>query len=320
MKLMNKFNAMNVRNCHVGQGQLVRMHPHRCSQAMPRIGEKQTFIFFCILFLMTIHLSSCKGGEEKAQRISTLEMERDSILSANGKLNSFLDIVSQSMDSILLQEGYILNMPDAEGRPASDKERLMKNLDSFGALLERQRSRIEQLEDSLTNLADARNAKFLNILRGLQAQIKEKDEMISELRAELSKKDANIAQLQSRVSALNEKTQEQETIMTVQSDMMNEGYVRIGTRKELQKDGIISRAGLFKKKLNVSNFNAELFTKIDIRTFLELRIEGKNPEVITQMPASSYQIEENEDGTYTLRILDPTLFWSVSNYLVIQYK
>ena len=193
-------------------------------------------------------------------------------------------------------------------------------MNSFGALLQRQRERIEFLEDSITNLSDAQNVKFLTILRGLQAQIKEKDAMISELKVELSKKNANIALLESRVSALNEKTQEQETIMTVQSDMMNEGYVRLGTKKELQRDGILTRAGLFKKKLDVSNFNPELFTKVDIRTFLELTIEGKNPEVITQMPESSYQIEENEDDTYTLRILDPTLFWSVSNYLVIQYK
>ena len=272
------------------------------------------------LVLGAVCLGACKGGEEQSQKISMLEQERDSILSANGQLTSFLDIVSQSMDSIILQEGYLLNMPDAEGRPVSDKERLLKNLDLFGELLERQRSRIESLEDSLTNLADAQNVKFLNILRGLQAQIKEKDEMISKLRVELNKKNANIAQLQSQVSALNEKTQEQETIMTVQSDMMNEGYVRLGTKKELQRDGILTRAGLFKKKLDVSNFNPEFFTKVDIRTFLELKIEGKKPEIITQMPESSYQMDENEDGTYTLRILDPTSFWSVSNYLVIQYK
>ena len=272
------------------------------------------------LVLGAVCLGACKGGEEQSQKISMLEQERDSILSANGQLTSFLDIVSQSMDSIILQEGYLLNMPDAEGRPVSDKERLLKNLDLFGELLERQRSRIESLEDSLTNLADAQNVKFLNILRGLQAQIKEKDEMINKLRVELNKKNANIAQLQSQVSALNEKTQEQETIMTVQSDMMNEGYVKIGTKKELQRDGILTRAGLFKKKLDVSNFNPEFFTKVDIRTFLELKIEGKKPEIITQMPESSYQMDENEDGTYTLRILDPTSFWSVSNYLVIQYK
>lgn len=273
------------------------------------------------LVLGAVCLGACKGGEEQSQKISMLEQERDSILLANGQLNSFLDIVSQSMDSIFIQEGYLGDLSNtAEGTPVSKKKKLLDNLNSFGALLQRQRERIEFLEDSITNLSDAQNVKFLTILRGLQAQIKEKDAMISELKVELSKKNANIALLESRVSALNEKTQEQETIMTVQSDMMNEGYVRLGTKKELQRDGILTRAGLFKKKLDVSNFNPELFTKVDIRTFLELTIEGKNPEVITQMPESSYQMDENEDGTYTLRILDPTSFWSVSNYLVIQYK
>lgn len=273
------------------------------------------------LVFVALCLGACKSGEEQSQKISILEQERDSILLANGQLNSFLDIVSQSMDSIFMQEGYLGDLSNtAEGTPVSKKKKLLDNLNSFGALLQRQRERIEFLEDSITNLSDAQNVKFLTILRGLQAQIKEKDAMISELKVELNKKNANIAQLESRVSALSEKTQEQETIMTVQSDMMNEGYVRLGTKKELQRDGILTRAGLFKKKLDVSNFNPELFTKIDIRTFLELKIEGKKPEIITQMPASSYQMDENEDGTYTLRILDPTSFWSVSNYLVIQYK
>ena len=273
------------------------------------------------LVFVALCLGACKSGEEQSQKISILEQERDSILLANGQLNSFLDIVSQSMDSIFMQEGYLGDLSNtAEGTPASKKKKLLDNLNSFGALLQRQRERIEFLEDSITNLSDAQNVKFLTILRGLQAQIKEKDAMISELKVELNKKNANIAQLESRVSEKKKKTQEQETIMTVQSDMMNEGYVRLGTKKELQRDGILTRAGLFKKKLDVSNFNPELFTKIDIRTFLELKIEGKKPEIITQMPASSYQMDENEDGTYTLRILDPTSFWSVSNYLVIQYK
>lgn len=277
-------------------------------------------IFKCsVLLFIVISFMSCNGGQ--SEKITMLEAERDSVLMANGQLNSFLDIVSQSMDSIILQEGVLLNQSQAEGTPVSKKEQLLNNLNSFGALLQRQRLRIEYLEDSLTELSGKQVEKFRNILNGLQIQIKEKDEMIAQLKIELNKKNANIAQLQSRVSALDEKTREQENIMTVQSDMMNEGFVRIGTKKELQQDGIISKSGLFKKKkLNVSNFNPDVFEKVDIREFLELRIEGKNPEVITQMPASSYQIIHNEDGSYTLQILDPTLFWSVSNYLVVQYK
>lgn len=138
----------------------------------------------------------------------------------------------------------------------------------------------------------------------------------------------NIAQLQSRVSNLtedvsnlNQINQEQEQALTAQSDMMNEGYIKIGTKKELQSIGLLSKGGLFsKKKLNISNLDPNVFEKIDIREFHTLTINGKSPKILTQIPETSYQITKNSDGTSTLTISDPTLFWSVSNFLIIQCK
>ena len=62
-----------------------------------------------------------------------------------------------------------------------------------------------------------------------------------------------------------------------------------------------------------------MFTKVDIRTFTEVTINSGNPKILTQMPASSYRIEKGK-GSSILYILDPTAFWSVSNYLIIQTK
>ena len=102
--------------------------------------------------------------------------------------------------------------------------------------------------------------------------------------------------------------------------MMNECYVRFGTKKELQKAGILSGSGLFsKKKLNVANFNPDSFRKVDIRSLHEVKLNSGNPKILSQMPASSYKLQKNEDKTTTLVILDPAKFWSVSNYLVVEY-
>lgn len=103
--------------------------------------------------------------------------------------------------------------------------------------------------------------------------------------------------------------------------MLNEGYVKAGTKKELQAAGLLLSSGLFgKKKLDVSNLNPEQFTKIDIREFQELKIAGKKPKILTQMPESSYRFDSHSDGTTTLVITDPLKFWGISNFLVIEYK
>lgn len=41
---------------------------------------------------------------------------------------------------------------------------------------------------------------------------------------------------------------------------------------------------------------------------------------MTSHPASSYSLDKDAQGQYTLRITNPQAFWSVSKYLVITVK
>lgn len=281
-------------------------------------------IFSISLMIAVLFLAACEGRG----KMDRLEAEKDSIRNVNEQLNAFLAAVSESIDSILIQEGYIFSVYNGETSVKPSKQQIQDNLDAFEGLLERQRRRISELEDSLSKVDGTEVTKLKNIIRYLNIQMEEKDRMIAGLRSDLSKKNADIAQLRSHVSALSEdvsnlqqKSQEQEEALTVQSDMLNEGYVKAGTKKELQAAGLLSSSGLFgKKKLDVSNLNPEQFTKIDIREFQELKIAGKKPKILTQMPESSYRFDSHSDGTTTLVITDPLKFWGISNFLVIEYK
>ena len=90
-------------------------------------------------------------------------------------------------------------------------------------------------------------------------------------------------------------------------------------KKELQQAGVLSGGFLSKKKLDVANFSQAGFMKVDIRSYTELDVQAKKIQILTQMPASSYTITSNGSSS-KLQITNPTLFWSVSNYLVIQKK
>lgn len=205
---------------------------------------------------------------------------------------------------------------------------VMENLSLFKDLVERQRKNIEMLQDSLRNISSASSEKIRKIISFYKKQLDEKDRMIAQLQEELDNKNADISKLSDRISSLSSdvsdlslKNKEQEEALKVQDNIINECYVIIGTKKELQEAGILSSSGIFKKKqLNVSNFNPDAFNKVDIRDFTEVVINGKKPEILTQMPTDSYSLEKVDKDSYILSILDPTLFWSVSNYLVIQYN
>ena len=72
--------------------------------------------------------------------------------------------------------------------------------------------------------------------------------------------------------------------------------------------------------LNNDDFNKDYFTQIDIRTDKEIKLYSKRAELLTTHPAGSYELVKDAKGQLTLKITNPSQFWSVSRYLVIQVK
>lgn len=96
---------------------------------------------------------SCNESKAPADDTQT---ELDSLKAVNmaqaSQIKDFtgwMSVLSEGLDSIAKQENILLGT-DAEGNRLS-KTQLKENLDSFAALLERQRQRIAALEDSLNN-------------------------------------------------------------------------------------------------------------------------------------------------------------------------
>lgn len=276
-----------------------------------------------IIGIVAFTLCACGNKRED----NTAEMKNDSIQEENRYLNAFIDQVAQGMDSLIVGEDMLFNTT-VEGTPMNSKQQITANLKVFEDILNRQRDRITELEKSLNDNESAHATSMRKIVSVMKAQLAEKDKEISTLKEELSSKDFSISRLESRIVSLNKdvegltkKSDAQKQALVTQSDMMNEAYVLIGSKKELKAAGILSSSGMFSRsKLNSSDFNASKFQKIDIRKYTSAKLNGKKPKVLTPSPASSYTITENGDGTSTLNITDPTTFWSVSNYLVIQTK
>lgn len=286
---------------------------------------------FAVLYLLALcALTACGGGKTEDvgnPEADSLRSVLDDRLAEMSEMDLFLDAVNASMDSVIDMDGKILRtMGESK---VTRKQQILNNIESYKQILKRQRERLALLEEKLKANGDsnARNEKLLKTIGALKRQIEEKDKAIVELTRELENRSVDIKTLKGHVEKLNtqvtelrEETKQQEEALVAQSDMMNEAYVCIGSKKELKAAGLLSGGSLFKKsKLDLSQVNSSAFQKVDIRKATVFQIPGKKATILTQMPAGSFTITDNGDGTSTLNITDPARFWSVSNYLVVRY-
>ena len=281
--------------------------------------------------LMLMLVFSCKNEKVDIQHFVA---ERDSILQDNksktqqlDELNDVLSTIAIGLDSIAMQENILFNSSGPDGVRLLDKHEIAARLNGMADILARQREKIQILQDSLANRKTSQGVEHLQrVVEFLNQQLAEKDQVIKSLRADLNnyKKDitqlrASLSDMKNRATKAENKTQVLTTALSKQDDVINECYVRIGTKKQLLAAGLLKGGFLQKKKVNYEDVDKSKFNAVDIRKFREITLKSNNPKILTPQPSNrSFHFEESGDGSCTLVITNPTLFWSVSNYLIIQ--
>lgn len=282
-----------------------------------------------IIFSLAFLLHSCSGNlrQEYNTRIDSLQSVINERTNQYDELTSYLDFVASGLDSINSMENIIyLGKDEVTGKKLTRKE-IRQRIDDLKELVIRQRTRIEELSDSLSFITDKKVAALQTIIANLNAQLEEKENTILQLRGELTNSKQMISGLQANVSKLNqekgaleEHVSMQEVALEKQDEIINEGYYIVGTRKELKAAGVISTNLLQKSKVNLETSDLSKLQKIDIRTFSnEMKINAKKAVILSHMPEASYSMVQ-ENGQVILYIKDAALFWSLSKILVIQIK
>lgn len=265
--------------------------------------------------------------------MSSYVRERDSIMQENqtktqqlDELNGVLATIATGLDSIAIQENILFTNKGRDG-VMLNRQQIAENLKGMADILARQRAKIKMLQDSLANKNTSEGVERLQkVVKFLNQQLAEKDQVIQSLRADLnnSKKDitqlrASLSDMKTRVTNAEKKTQVLTTVLSKQDEVINECYVKIGTKKQLLAAGLLKGGFLQKKKVSYEDVDKSKFNAVDIRTFREITLKSSNPKILTPQPSNrSFHFEENGDGTCALVITNPTLFWSVSNFLIIQ--
>lgn len=288
-------------------------------------GRKQAIMRNCflqILFIVfaIILLSSCSN--DRTQDLQSTIDSLQQVSEQNEKnylhLSEYLNIIASGIDSIAAQEESLFTTNTLSGEsPALNKNQMKQNLMTFQDLIMRQRVRIDSLETALSK-ESGNMVQLQTIVASLKKQLNTKDAQIAQLQHDLDDKNKSINELKTNVNALTEQNNIQTEVLTAQDSILNVGYVKVATKKELVEAGLLSSGGfLRKKKISYDNINTEQMKAIDIRKVSEIEIPSKKPKILTAMPAGSYTIETGKH-TSIIRITDVGRFWSVTNILIIQ--
>ncbi|MBQ0019748.1 MAG: hypothetical protein KBT39_04410 [Bacteroidales bacterium] len=271
-------------------------------------------------------LGSCGQSAKMQEQIDSLtnvvQMQESQLQSTN----SFIDLMNVSMDSVINANGLFIVGADKEGVP-TDMAKMKANVDAYGNMLNAQRERIAELEQQIKDNNDAASLKMKTMIAQMKAQIDAKDAEIAVLREKIENNSLNIAELERQNSALRQNVDVLTTQNRVQQEQldyanakMNTGYYIVATKKELKNLGLLTGGSLLKKsKLELKDADQANFSKLNVHQDKVIKIPAKSAKVLTQNPADSYTIQNNNDGTCSLVIENVERFWSVSNYLVVQY-
>lgn len=282
-----------------------------------------------ILFIVSLFLLSGCGQSDKG--LMALIAERDSIRQVNEeqtrrltKINAMLETVNSTVDSIVAKEGLLfINVHGDEPLTRAD---VLSNLENYERLLKHQSEKLDRLQKEMEEDEDSESTSGLvSILRN---EIAVKDAMIAKLKDELQHKNVDIAQLRSQlasqnstirrheetIAGLNRVNKSQSVALARQDEALNYCYVLVGTKKDLERKGVVKKG----KLLSDGALDRSKFAKVDIRSYLELPFSAKKPRILTNMPQQSYTLTKVGKKEFILKINNPSDFWRISNYLVIQ--
>lgn len=278
-----------------------------------------------IIVAGVIMMTACQNQNESATR---LQQQVDSLQTIVDDKDAELNDIIETMTEV--QTG-IRRIAEAEGRvtvadgsqeSASSRAIIRDNMDYICEAMQQNRDLVAQLREKL-NASRFKADKLKSLVDGLQAQVETQNQRIQELQASLVEKDstilsqgAHIDSLSQSVFDLQELAQEQAGTMARQEKEINSAWFVYGTKAELKEQGILKDGEV----LRDNDFNKDYFTEIDVRHVKDIKTYSKSARLLTTHPEGSYMLTKDGNGYYELHISNPSRFWSVSKYLVMQVK
>ncbi len=286
----------------------------------------KTIKFFSIIAALTFLTVSCVEKSDKykaaiAQRDS-LAVEKQVLDSNYNRTIDILNDIETGFSEISHSQNEMrINLKGVEGKTTSKKELIAAQMGAIKVNIENNKAKIDELR-KLAAKSDKANKLLSATIQRLQTEMDEKNKQIETLQVELDQKNIKISELSTIVNDQNNNITEQQKAMEEQKSRINElnaVWYCVATSKVLKNAKIITNTGLFQsKKVMDTDFDKTVFTQTDLRTLSTVQTDSKTIKIISSHPQDSYKLVTGDDKNITIEIGNPTKFWSVSKYLVVQ--
>jgi chromosome segregation ATPase len=276
------------------------------------------------LVLLMIPLFLACGREAKKQA-EDLKSRNDSLMSQTMQkdeaINEFIRSINDiqgTLDTIKMKENIINLTTDRGGElKLSAKDQIKNDIQTIYGLMLKNKETVAALSKKLKN-SSLKVDELQKMVERLNKDIASKAAEIEDLRLRLAKLNSSFEMANLKIDTLSRtvKTQsstisDQDQTIAAQDEALNTAYYVIGSNKELKKNGIIKSGEI------LSDFNKDLFTKLDVRKMTEISILSKKAKLLSNHPSSSYKFVGDKKLVQSLQILDYKAFWANSKYLVI---
>lgn len=281
------------------------------------------------LMMFTVAFTSCNQKELDAQKASidslqgvvdSKDAEIDDLFQMLNEIEGNLSMINSKYSSV--QE---MRRNNTEGA-YNHKQEIADQMRSIESIMADNKAKIAQLNSRVGSL-NKKNSELMDYITKLEERSAAQETQIAELLTELENNKVVIKGLNKNVSDLTASNQQKDEYIAQQIAEANRAWFIVGTYNDLKEAGIVNKSGGFigigRRQGTMADMPTELFNQIDRTKVTTITVNMKKAQVISKHPENSYELvaDEEESGvTAYLRILNPTLFWKYTDYLVISTK
>ena len=286
--------------------------------------------FYAIIIVLVFITTSCV---ENSGKCKTIVAQRDSLKQVKQALDSnynqtlvILNGIEGGFARISQNETQMkINLKGVEGTKGNKRQVIAAQMTAIKESMEQNKAKIAELRRLAAKKGKA-NSRLVETINRLQSELDEKGSQIQTLQAELDQKNIKITELNTTVDTQTKNIAEQQNVMEQQKSTikgqdtdLNTVWYCVTTSKKLKEAKIISNSGLFKsQKVMNSDFDQKSFTQVDLRNVSSIPTNSKRVKILSQHPVNSFHLVTGADKNITIEITNPSRFWSISKYLVVQ--
>ena len=304
----------------------LNQHPHTMKNT-PFLNTRSLVRPMVLALAASCVLIACENGPSPGELAARSETERlknelqgrDSLI---GEMALSFDDIEKNI--MLMDQREKVLSENAEGELNMDKrKKMVRDLQLMNGLMQESRERIAELTKRLDK-SKVETGGLRKKLKALDLMLASRDSSISSMKDELLARDFKIEQVNEQLTAIELEVAKQEAYIEQQTNEMNTAWYVVGTSKELEDQGVVTRSGGLIGIGKTAAMNGEVaidrFKAVDVRQTSRVPLGVKKAQLVTEHPKGSYAIVEEGDELAYLEIKDPAAFWRLSKYMVVEVK